>query len=294
MLPCAGGQRRTGCGALGTGGPRDLEEGSPVIQTDLQSGGAILTAVDDRFRSKHGRLDPRHPRERSGLKNSCVGVGRDADRLLAIELDAAADHRALDGNSRCLSPDPFAGGIAGRSPVLVEVIDGNGVGVVGRLGQVGLLALGRLLLLIARRVEVDLTRRPGLDVGNLHPDKSLVHHRVEFLDLGGEHGLVVAIDEAQVAAILLRRGEVEVPVMKPHDDRGCAGRIGKRDAVVGCVHGKLRTGAPRLVPPGAGVKGSGDQKQDEHEREKERLGIGMSTHAGNWFHGCAGRVCEIG
>jgi hypothetical protein len=81
--------------------------------------------------------------------------------------------------------------------------------------------------------------------------------------------------------------------MKPDNDRGGAGRIGKRDAVVGSVDGELRTGAPGFVPPGAGLKGSGDQKQDDRDRENERWEIGMWTHAGNWFHECAGRVCEI-
>ena len=292
VLPGARGQRRRGYGALGAGRPGDLEKRSTVIQTDLQGGCAILAAIDDRFRSKRGRLDPGHPGVGCGLENGGLRIGRNADRLLPVELHAAANHRSLDGNPRCLRPDAFAGGVAGRSPMLVEVIDRDRVGVEGRLGKVGLLTLGRLLLLIARRVEVDVTRGPGLDIGNLHPDESLVHHRIEFLDLGGEHGLVVAVDEAEVASILLRGGEVEVSVMEPHDDRGGAGCIGERDAVVGSVDGELGTGAPCFVPPGAGLQGSGDHKKDDRERKKERLEIGMSTHAGDRIHGCAERVCE--
>ena len=137
--------------------------------------------------------------------------------------------------------------------MLVEMINHHRVAVVGGLGKIDLFSSLWLLFLTAARVEVDFTGS-GLEVGDLYPDEALVHHRIELLDLRGEHGLVVAVDEAQVAAILLGVGEVEIPVMQTHYDSRGPDRIRNGNSIIRGIDGDLLASAPGLVPPGAGLE----------------------------------------
>ena len=260
VLPGSRRKRSHGSGALGAGGVGDLQEGDAVVEPNPERAAPVRAAVDHGPGCQGRGLDPGHPGVGGGLQYGTVRIGRNADLLFPIELDPAPDHRPLHGNSGRLGAIPLTRGVPGRRSVLVEMIDRRGVAVVGRLWKIGLLTLGGLFLLVPGGVEIDVAGGSGLDVGNLHPDESLVHHRVEFLDLRGEERLVIAVDKAQVASILLRRGEVKIPVMKPHHHRGGAGGIGKRHAVIGSVDGELGAGAPGFVPPGAGMEGGGQEQ----------------------------------
>ena len=171
--------------------------------------------------------------------------------FFAVQLDSASDHRSLDRYSGSFGANTHARGVSGRRSVLVEVVDGDRVPVVGGFGQVCLFTLLRLLLLVASRVEEDVTRCSRLDVGDLHPDKALVHHRVELLDLRGEQRLVVTVDKAQIGTILFGCSEVEVPVVQTDDNGGGSHLVGDRDTVVGRVDRELLARTPRIVPPRA-------------------------------------------
>ena len=151
--------------------------------------------------------------------------------------------------------------------MLVEVVDCHRVAIVGGLGEVDFFAFGGLLFLIATRVKVDVAGRAGLEVGNLDPDEPLVHHGVELFDLGGEQGLVIGIDEAQVAAILLGVGEVEVPVMQADHYRRCSDGVGNGHTIIRGVDRDLLSGAPGFIPPGTGVKTAGRQ---DHQGNKSK------------------------
>ena len=263
MPPGTGGKRSRARSALRPGRTRDLHEGNTVIQTNTKSIGSVLAAVDGDIRHHGGWLDEGHPGVRCCLQNRGIRIGWDADRLLSIQFDTSADHRSIDRDPGILGADATSRGITWGRSVLVEMINRHRVAVVGGLRQVGLLTLGRFLFLVTTRVEVDVAGCSRLQIGDLHPDESLVHDRVELLDLRGEQGLVIGVDEAKVAAVLLGIGEVEVTVMKADDHRGGSNRIGDSDTVVGGVDRDLFAGAPSLIPPCAGIETSG---RHDHER----------------------------
>ena len=149
--------------------------------------------------------------------------------------------------------------------MFVEVIDGHGITVIGGFWKIRLVTLCRFFLLVSCGVEVDIGRRTRLEIGDFHPDKTFVHHRVEFFDLGGEQGLVISGDKAEITPIFLGCGKVEIPVVESHQHRGRPDGISHGNSIIGCINGNFRACSPGIAPPGSGLKRAGKQhRQGDH------------------------------
>ncbi len=91
--------------------------------------------------------------------------------------------------------------------------------------------------------------RAGLDIRDFHPDERFAEQRIVFFDVIGEKRLVVSSNEAQIATIVLRPGELKIAIMQSNQHHRRSDRI--RDAAVlrRGIQGNLLTDGPLAVPP---------------------------------------------
>ena len=148
--------------------------------------------------------------------------GGDGGRRLAEEPQAGTDHCAIDGRAGALRVVGVRCGIRGGRAFLGEMIDEHRVGVVSGLRVAGVFGLRAVVAVVKPETRL----RAGLQVGNLHPDKRLAHERIVFLDVESERRLVVRRDEAEIAAVLFRRLELEIAVEQPQQHHRRADRVG--------------------------------------------------------------------
>ena len=136
-----------------------------------------------------------------------------------------------------------------------------------RVGIVGALRIaGRNRFLVAR-IEPDIGLGARLKVRHRDPDQRLAEQRVILLDVMLQRRLVVAGDEAQIAAVILGLTETEIPDMQPDQNRRGADRIGDVGAGRTGVDGDLLAQQPFVVPPRRGRRRL--QRQNRHEPEQQ-------------------------
>src|SRR5579883_36574 len=139
-----------------------------------------------------------------------------------------------------------------------------------RVRVVGALGIGRGRRLEVAVIEPDLRPGSGLQVRNADPQERLAQQRIEFLDVEFERGLVVGIDEAQIATVFLGSIEAEVAEMQAHQNRRRTDRLVDAGARGSGVDGDLLAQGPLVVPPRR--RGRGPQNDDggEHEQRAGR------------------------
>ena len=114
----------------------DLDKGHAVVDADEKIFRAVAPAEDDGVGLHGGRLDPGRPghgrRRRPRRASPTAGM---VTRRLAVEPQAGADERAVDrGDGDFATSLPLPVESCGGRPVLGEMIDEHGVGIVGALG----------------------------------------------------------------------------------------------------------------------------------------------------------------
>ncbi len=182
---------------------------------------------------------------------------------LAVEAQGpGADEGAVVGEAGVGGGVAVAGAVGGRRAGFVgEVVDEGGVAVVDGLAVAVFFDRGVALVAV---VEIEGFGGAGLEVGDADPDEGFAEEGVVFLDGVGERGLAVGGDDADVAAVVLGRGEVEIG--EADEDGGGADGIGDGAAVGGGVDGDFLAQGPLVVPPGVG--GMADAVEDERKEQE--------------------------
>ncbi len=261
VVPTVGRDGRAGTAALDRPGIRDLDERRPVVETDDDRIRAVATTVNDRVRLQGRRLDPRRPGQSPVVSERQRWRGRQRQRHAAIEAQAIADDRSIGRQAdalRVVGPDR---GIERGRPELVEMIDQQRVRVVGAFRIAG---GDRFLVAV---VEPDVGLGTRLHVRHGHPHQRLAEQAVVLLDVMLERRLVVARDEAQIAAVVLGRAEAEVPDMQPDQHRGHSDRISDIGAGRARIDRDLLAHLPFVVPPRLGGGRNQRGRQREHEQQ---------------------------
>ncbi len=115
-----------------------------------------------------------------------------------------------------------------RRAALVEVIDQLGIRIVGALG----VDRSRSLSCCRSRARYR-SRYPATGSAPATQTSASPSREIELLDVMLQRRLVVAGDEAEIAAVVLGRAEAEIADMQPHQHRRGADRIG--DVGAGCA-----------------------------------------------------------
>src|SRR5262249_953641 len=117
-------------------------------------------------------------------------------------------------------------------------------------------------------IQIELGRSVRLHERNVDPDERNPQQTIVGVDVELQRRLVIDVDKAKIASVLLGVGKAEVAVVQTDQYGNAAGVFGERTSGCTGIYRDLLAVGPIAVPPS--VRGAGDHQKHGEKQAQER------------------------